>query len=100
MRILLGRRTIEVTEALQSLRDLLQKHPVETQETILVDSMDAIPILSLCLLIGDLIQPTITVLLALSFSAQYADSFVQQLTEPTTFQVFQSAFLSNFSQNT
>jgi hypothetical protein len=48
------------------------------------------------LLIAPLVAPTVTLLLALSFS-QSADLFVQQLTDPTIFQVFQTALLRAFS---
>ena len=82
LRILLTKGTGEVAETLSELKSLIQSDPEETQETLLTD--DGLPVLTLCLLIAPLVAPTVTLLLALSFSAS-ADLFVQQLTDPTIF---------------
>ena len=37
---------------------------------------------------------TITILLAISFSGKFADSFVKQMTSPTTFGIYQHAMLT------
>lgn len=50
------------------------------------------------LLPHDVAGVTITILLAMSFSAKFADNFVRQMTAPSTFQIYQHAMLGCLKQ--